>query len=636
MLANNTDAKRHRWALRSLAGLAAALTVMGACAPAVSTVGPTLSLQPNIPQTVVLTSNDAVAFSPSSEISIEQAGDALVVTASGPGEILLQTTSGESFRLPVVTTATPENDPAKECGVDLCLARGESLGGTPLLALTPVAPPAFDVTAPATSRKKATDAEYPLVFPFFALELLGETLATDTADLNPNLDAVNALAYERHHIEGGEFVVRSPITSDPKAYADDNGLPAWPMITHDRPISEADIASLFSARSTIIADAVSTAVARGYDGYVLDVEVAFTNPATPRSQYMTFVNELTAALHAADKKLMVATARWINLAPIADLAATDVDYIASMDPMHPGGESMWLQKMPPTYNDVPDPARLVWVFSWDFFRDDAGRTEQLAQMQWMEDNGYNDGIAGASCFRTPMAVPNSFHSIDYYEAFRAHYPAAEPGTVPVANGTVRGIVWDKDVVETAAEAADAGALLPEATVECGDCGVPIDVDSETAAWRADLLPGTYTFTASLAGYETVSRTIAVPESTTLWSSIGLHASVPAEPEAPSPEPSPAPEPTPEPAPETGEPESGEPEAGPEGEPSAQPEPQEPEGQPSTEPESEPEDELPPSVTPRCECVRSAPEGSANLAFAALAFVALATARRRRRRPKTAA
>ncbi|RMG18281.1 MAG: hypothetical protein D6729_07260, partial [Deltaproteobacteria bacterium] len=269
---------------------------------------------------------------------------------------------------------------------------------------------------------------YPLVFPFFALEFLGSTLAKDTGDVE--LDAVNAVAYERYRIsQSGAFTTLysggRPL-SDPMPWASQNGLPAYPMIVG---YSNANaVYQMWRNRSAIAAAAVAEANAKGYAGYVLDVEG--TASATTRRRYIEFVDTLAGALDAAGKKLIVAQARWATLAPAADLAATRAHYIGSMDPMHPGGLSMWQRKLLPTYNDVP-PGRLVWIFSWDFMRGASGAQEQQAQWAWMQSEGLNAGVAGAAVFRTPAKPPNRFgHQIDYYQGFRDHYPAAQAGTPP--------------------------------------------------------------------------------------------------------------------------------------------------------------------------------------------------------------
>jgi hypothetical protein len=273
-----------------------------------------------------------------------------------------------------------------------------------------------------------TDQSYELVFPFMALEFLSADLEDDIADVEPNLDSINMVSYERYRINSGGQLriiqVNGQELSDPKDWIAEKNLQAWPMIigySNDYAVTQ-----MYVNRAEFAEAAVAEAQAMGYSGYVLDVEGS--TDSLRRGYYLDFVEHLAEALHQNGFKLMVCQARWSTIAPVADLANTSVDYVGSMDVMHPGWEWRWEQKIPPTYSEI-EPERLVWIFSWDYFRGSDGRAEQEAQWAWMQENGYNHNVAGASVFRTPASLPNRYHQIDYYQGFRDYYPV-ESGVSP--------------------------------------------------------------------------------------------------------------------------------------------------------------------------------------------------------------
>lgn len=96
------------------------------------------------------------------------------------------------------------------------------------------------------------------------------------------------------------------------------------------------------------------------------------------------------------------------------------------------------------------------------------------------------------------------------------------GSPPLASatGSLRGTVWDLAVTPDAAQALALGAHLPGAVVRVTD-GPSTTASADTAIWSLDLPPGTYTVTASHAGFAPASREVQVMSGTDTWASIGL-------------------------------------------------------------------------------------------------------------------
>jgi hypothetical protein len=169
---------------------------------------------------------------------------------------------------------------------------------------------------------------------------------------------------------------------------------------------------MWQNRETISERLLAEARAHGYAGYCLDVE-GHADAAT-RATFLSLVSHLADRLHAEGRRLMVATATWSTIATFDGLARTSADYVASMDPY----TSLWRSYIPANHAAI-EPARLVWGFTWDRMP----RDTQLAMWEWMQASGYNAGVAGAAAWRTPLAPPHPGNDLDYYEAFRAYYPA---------------------------------------------------------------------------------------------------------------------------------------------------------------------------------------------------------------------
>jgi hypothetical protein len=98
---------------------------------------------------------------------------------------------------------------------------------------------------------------------------------------------------------------------------------------------------------------------------------------------------------------------------------------------------------------------------------------------------------------------------------------AEGGGTPVTTtGRVQGAVWDLSRSADVAGAGDANAFLPGAVVRT-NTGVEATAREGDAYWRLDLEPGTYTLTASIAGFENATRDITIASGDSLWSSLGV-------------------------------------------------------------------------------------------------------------------
>lgn len=250
---------------------------------------------------------------------------------------------------------------------------------------------------------------YELVFPWMCLELCGRYVTVDAADVTPNLDAVNAVSYERFEMIGGSWGLLN--VGDPGDWASDNSLLKWPMLIGGYKPSPSSVKAMWDNRAAILAELVAGADAHGYHGYNVDVE---GHASSGKDTFINLMDYLADGLHAHGYRLMVAHATWATLAPIEDLAATAVDYVVTMDP-YTGSYA---------YNYIPDNYaaiehdRLVWAFTWDNISDDT----QTTMWDWMEANGYNDGVAGAAVWRTPLMPPHGDNNLDYYEGLRRYYP----------------------------------------------------------------------------------------------------------------------------------------------------------------------------------------------------------------------
>lgn len=254
-------------------------------------------------------------------------------------------------------------------------------------------------------------AGFQLVLPWMCLEYpCGSSTAADVADAAKGRDAINAVSYERYTMRDG--AVRLHPVGDPGPWAQGLGLGLWPMLTGGTEASPAAIQAMWQSRDAIAAELLSEARSRGYAGYCLDVE-GRADPATAAT-FLELVSHLADRLHLEGRRLMVATATWSTIAPFEGLARSSADFVASMDPY----TSLWRSYVPANYASV-EPARLVWGFTWDRMP----RETQLAMWEWMQAGGFNQGVAGAAVWRTPLTPPHPGNDLDYYEALRTYYPA---------------------------------------------------------------------------------------------------------------------------------------------------------------------------------------------------------------------
>ena len=336
---------------------------------------------------------------------------------------------------------------------------------------------------------------YEIVFPWMCLETpCGIPTAQDIADVAPHLDRVNAISYERYAMHGGTWSILSGV-GDPGDWGKANGLALWPMAIGGYQPSQAQINAMWAGRETIAQGMIDAAQARGYEGYCVDVEGHASGNSA--STFINLVTYLANRLHDNGLKLMVVHATWSTIAPFDELAASPVDYVATMDPY----TSLWQTYVPNLYSRI-DASRLIWGFTWDRV---TGAT-QRTMWQWMESNGYNDGVAGAAAWRTPLGVaPNG---VDYYrEGFETYYPAA--ADVPPSPCTDADVPADRWMGEYFANTDLSGN--PVAVRDDGDgflsfdwgsgspdssCGIPSDRFS--ARWTRQVLfdAGTYRFTVS--------------------------------------------------------------------------------------------------------------------------------------------
>lgn len=250
---------------------------------------------------------------------------------------------------------------------------------------------------------------YGLVFPSMCLEICGRYVTIDVADVTPNLDAVNAVTYERFEMFDGTWGLL--FVGDPGDWASDNGLHKWPMLIGGYKPPASSIQAMWNNRAAILEKMIAEADANGYVGYNVDVE-GFASSG--KDTFINLVDYLADGLHPHGYRLMVEHATWSTLAPIEDLAATSIDYVYAMDPY----TGSWATNYIPDVYAAIEPDRLVWAFTWDKI----SNYVQTTMWDWMEANGYNDGVAGATVWRTPLMPPHGDNTLDYYEGLRRYYP----------------------------------------------------------------------------------------------------------------------------------------------------------------------------------------------------------------------
>jgi murein DD-endopeptidase MepM/ murein hydrolase activator NlpD len=346
----------------------------------------------------------------------------------------------------------------------------------------------------APGRLLATQT-YDLVFPWMCLETpCGIPTQTDINDVKPYVHTVSAISYERYAIHGGAWTVLSGV-GDPGDWGRESGLQLWPMAVGGYEPTEAQIQSMWAARETVALSMIEAARTRGYAGYCVDVEGHAKGNS--KNLFIDLVSHLANRLHDNGLKLMVAHATWSTIAPIEDLAASPVDYVATMDPY----TSLWRTYIPNIYQKI-DPARLVWGFTWDRVSGDTQRT----MWQWMAANGYNDGVAGAAVWRTPMARPSN--GVNYYtEGFEPYYPKAndvpQPGctSTNVPSDRWKGEYFSNPNLQGAPISVrddGSGSLTFAWGTESPDssCGVPTDRFSVRWSRQVAFAAGTYRFKAS--------------------------------------------------------------------------------------------------------------------------------------------
>jgi len=261
---------------------------------------------------------------------------------------------------------------------------------------------------PAPTEKKT----YRIVFPWMALY---QKLEKEKADVAPNLDALNALSYIRYTMYYGNWNIRKN-RDDPGPWADSVGLVKWPMVQGGLQPTHESISGMWKKRKKIAANMIDEAKANNHRGYCVDAEghVEDEHPEM-KDNFINLVDYLADALHEKGFKLMVCQATWSEIAPIASLVKTSVDYVASMDPY----TGRWKDYIPKNYNAIgPNHRRLIWGFCWEFI----GTSEQHLMWEWMEDEGYNIGVAGAAAWRIPLMPPHPGNDVDYYQGFRDYYP----------------------------------------------------------------------------------------------------------------------------------------------------------------------------------------------------------------------
>jgi hypothetical protein len=93
------------------------------------------------------------------------------------------------------------------------------------------------------------------------------------------------------------------------------------------------------------------------------------------------------------------------------------------------------------------------------------------------------------------------------------------GTPTPAVGRALGTVWDLSITADAGQSEALGARLAGAVVKV--TGGPETTVPADGVWSLDLAPGTYTLTASKAGYANATRQVTVTSGADAWASIGL-------------------------------------------------------------------------------------------------------------------
>lgn len=98
--------------------------------------------------------------------------------------------------------------------------------------------------------------------------------------------------------------------------------------------------------------------------------------------------------------------------------------------------------------------------------------------------------------------------------------AAGGGTPVAGTGKLQGVVWDLSVTTDASQSEATGARRPGATLSVTGGGTTT-ARAGDSYWSFDLAPGTYTVTASLAGYAPASREVQIAQGADVWASIGI-------------------------------------------------------------------------------------------------------------------
>jgi hypothetical protein len=353
---------------------------------------------------------------------------------------------------------------------------------------------------------------YDIVLPWMCLESpCGRATSDDIADVAPNLDAVNAVSYERYTMFSGNWGLKS--VGNPGPWIVQSGLEAWPMLIGGYEPSASSIRAMWQKRASIAQSMKAAAQSNGYAGYCIDVE-GHADTST-KNTFIALVDYLADEMHTVGVKIMVAHGTWSTIAPMADLAATAVDYVATMDPYTPNSK-YWSRYFHANYNDI-DPERLIWGFTWEHFTKD----HQMAQWQYLESQGLNNDVAGAAVWRTPLMPPH-YNSLDYYEGLRAFYPVGgdavishAPAVIEVTArpgsdaGSDQFEIWNSGdglLDYSISDDADWLACYPDSGTAT-EAHEVIGVDFQTAT----LAPGTYTavITISAAGATNTPRTITV-------------------------------------------------------------------------------------------------------------------------------
>jgi len=287
--------------------------------------------------------------------------------------------------------------------------------------------------------KKRNNEIYQITLPWFCLEFCDSSrdAATEYEEIRRNFNALTAISYERYTMDGGVWGRHTSLTNPTSNIKSDN-LGAWPMINADTRGHDTDyivnyINQIWNNKEQLATQMVDEAVTNGYAGYCLDIETQQITTDV-QNKYILLVDYFSKELHKVDKKLMVAHAHWSTIAPMKRLSdETVVDYVATMDP-YTASELFFNRSGDETrgqayedYNDI-DHNRLIWAFAWEYHI----KSTQENMWQWLENGGYNDGVAGAAVWRTPAenmcksGCNRATDGINYYEAFERYYPVNSP------------------------------------------------------------------------------------------------------------------------------------------------------------------------------------------------------------------